>query len=331
MVSPVTPDVKGVLVEPEVRSTYPSRERQARSTRQAIVSAARDLFVARGYAATTIDAVAERAGVGRKTVFSSVGGKGALLKLVWDQAIVGDDEPVAMADRPAVRAMLAERDPSRLVRMWVNAQLDVAARASPVGAVVMAAADVDEEVHELGETIRRESLVGATAFVRHLAEVGGLRDGVSVEQAADVCWALMNSVLWHLLVSVRGWPARDYAAWLAQVLTVSLLDPTDPTDPATSGTVVHVAHEPDRARYRALVGDRPAGWLTYERTERLVVLTGTEVDPVLEDLPVAGAMVRRALDDVRAEGTTRVLAGSSFVTWWVQCHPEYADLLHSAG
>jgi predicted GNAT family acetyltransferase len=130
------------------------------------------------------------------------------------------------------------------------------------------------------------------------------------------------------VVGGGGGAARDYAAWLVQVVTVSLLEPTDP---ATSGPVVRVVHEPDGARYLALVDDRPAGRLTYERTERLVVLTGTEVDPVLEDLPVAAAMVRRALDDVRAEGTTRVLAGSPFVTWWVQCHPEYADLLHGAG
>jgi AcrR family transcriptional regulator len=314
-------------VEPAARSSSPSRQRQTRATRAAIVAAAGELFVERGYAATTIDAIAERAGVGRKTVFSSAGGKGTLLKLVWDWSLVGDDEPVPMADRPVVRAMVAEREPHRLVRMWVDMLLDVASRSAPVGAVVMAAADVDEEVHELGETIRRESLVGATAFVRHLAEVGGLRDGLSVEKAADVCWALMNSVLWHLLVSVRGWSERDYAAWLVQVVTVSLLEPTDP---ATSGPVVRVVHEPDGARYVALVDDRPAGRLTYERTERLVVLTGTEVDPVLEDLPVAAALVRRALDDVRAEGSTRVLAGSAFVTWWVQCHPEYADLLDSS-
>ncbi len=310
------------------RSTYPSRTRQTRATRRAIVTAAGELFLERGYAATTIDAVAERAGVGRKTVFSSVGGKGPLLKLVWDWTLVGDDEPVPMAERPAVRAMLAERDPRRLVRMWVDMQIEVGARASPIGAVVMAAADVDEEVRELSETIRRESLAGATAFAAHLAGVGGLRAGVTLERAADVCWAVVNSLLWHLLVTVRGWSAREYGDWLVGVMTTTLLDPADP---GTSPPAARVVHEPERACYRALVGGRPVGRLEYERTERLVVLTRTEVDPDIDDLGVAGALVRRALDEVRAEGTTRVLVTCPFVTWWMARHRDYADLLHPAG
>lgn len=87
------------------RAPYTSRLRseQARATRRTIVAAASDLFVEKGYAATTIDAVAERAVVGRKTVFSSVGGKDALLKLAWDWAVVGDDESVPMAERPQSR------------------------------------------------------------------------------------------------------------------------------------------------------------------------------------------------------------------------------------
>jgi AcrR family transcriptional regulator len=294
------------------------------------VSAAGELFVERGYAATTIDAVAERAGVGRKTVFSSVGGKGALLKLAWDWALVGDDEPVPMVDRPAVQAILAEREPRRLVRMWVDMQLEVAARAAPVGAVVMAAADVDDEAHELCESIRRESLAGATAFVAHLAQVGGLRPGVSLEQAAEACWAVVNSLLWHLLVSVRGWPASDYGDWLVDVVTATLLEPAGRASSSASRPSVRVVHEPAVGRYEALVDGRPAGHLSYERTERLVVLTRTEVDPVLEDLGVAGALVRRALDDVRAEGATRVIAGCPFVTWWVSRHRDYAGLLHDA-
>jgi AcrR family transcriptional regulator len=311
----------------ESASALPSRARQTRATRRAIVAAAEELFVERGYAATTIDAIAARAGVGRKTVFSSVGGKGALLKLVWDWALVGDDEPVPMADRPAVRAMLAERDPRRLVRMWVDMQLDVGARAAPVGGVVMAAADVDDEVRRLVDVIRHESMAGATAFVSHLAEVGGLRDGVTVERAADACWAVVNSLLWHLLVTIRGWPAGEYGDWLADVLTATLLGPAGPSP---SRPEVRVVHRPAHSRYEALVDGRAAGHLAYERTERLVVLTRTEVHPDLEDLGVAGALVRTALDDVRAEGTVRVIAGCPFVGWWVERHPDYGDLLHTA-
>ena len=73
------------------------REDQARATRRAVVSAARDHSVELGWSRTTIDAVAARAGVSRKTVFTAVGGKAALLKLALDWALVGDDDPVPMS------------------------------------------------------------------------------------------------------------------------------------------------------------------------------------------------------------------------------------------
>ena len=44
------------------------REEQARVTRRRVVDAAADLFTERGFAATTIDAVADAAGVSRTTI-----------------------------------------------------------------------------------------------------------------------------------------------------------------------------------------------------------------------------------------------------------------------
>src|SRR6476661_10088036 len=91
------------------RSTL--RADQARATRRAIVSAARDLFVELGWSHTTIDAVAGRAQVSRKTVFTSVGGKAALLKLALDWALVGDDEPVPLSRRQVIAELEQLKDP----------------------------------------------------------------------------------------------------------------------------------------------------------------------------------------------------------------------------
>lgn len=211
------------MAEP-ARRGYRSQVRAsgARATRRSIVTAAGELFVVRGYAATTIDAVAERAGVSRRTV-TSVGGKATLLKLAWDWSLVGDDEPVSMAERPAVQAMLAESDPRRLVRMWVQMVADVRSRAAPIGRVLFSAADVDDEAADLLATVRRESLVGATAFVDHLASAGGLRPGLAPSRGADVCWALVNSVLYDRLVLDRGWTRDDYEDWLFAVVSATLL------------------------------------------------------------------------------------------------------------
>jgi AcrR family transcriptional regulator/predicted GNAT family acetyltransferase len=315
----------------DARPPYASavRANAARATRRAIVAAAGELFVEQGYAATTIDAVAARAGVGRKTVFSSVGGKGALLKRAWDWAIAGDDEPRAMDERPAVRAILAERDPDRLVRMWVDLQLDVGSRAAPLGAVVLAAADVDDDAKALRELIRRETLAGATAFVTHLAGVGGLRADLSIERAADACWSLVNSMLLHLLVTTRGWSLPEYRDWLVQLVTTTLLAPESPGGPPPLPSV-RTKHEAERERYVALLDGRVAGHLSYQRSGRLVVLTRTVVDPAFEGRGVAEALVRAALDDLRSEGPARVVPLCHFVAWWIGGHPQYAWLVYDA-
>ena len=85
------------------------RDEQSRVTRRRIVDAGAELFVERGYVPTTIDAIAERAGVSRRTVFTSVGAKAAVLKLAFDWTLAGDDEPVAIADRAEVQRMMRER------------------------------------------------------------------------------------------------------------------------------------------------------------------------------------------------------------------------------
>ena len=86
------------------RYTSPKRQEQARATRRAIVEAARALFLARGYAGTTIDAVAGEAGVAVQTVYAAFGSKAQILKTVLDVAVVGDDAPVPLVDREAVKA-----------------------------------------------------------------------------------------------------------------------------------------------------------------------------------------------------------------------------------
>ncbi len=199
--------------------TYRSdvRERQARETRRAVVAAAATLFVERGYAETTLDVVASAAGVSRRTVVNAVGGKAALLKLAWDWTLVGDDDPVPMADRSAVRAILATTDPTEAARLWSAMTVDVLERAAPLGRALTAAADVDPEAAVLLARIDAERLEGARAFARHLASIGGL--GVPVEQAADAFWALGDGPLHRRLVGERRWSAADLATWLtAQVL-----------------------------------------------------------------------------------------------------------------
>jgi AcrR family transcriptional regulator len=209
--------------QPAKRYASEVRDEQARRTQRAIVTAAHDLFLAQGYAATTIDGIAKAAHVSRRTVFNSVGGKAALLKLALDWAIAGDDEPVAMADRPAVKAIQAEPDPRQALALWVQMVVEVAARIAPIGEVLTAAADVDPAAAELLAEASRNRMHGARSFVSYLASLDGLAAGLTEQRAAELCWALMDGHLYRLLVVQRGWSAADFTGWLSDSLAGALL------------------------------------------------------------------------------------------------------------
>jgi AcrR family transcriptional regulator len=209
--------------QPPKRYASQVRDEQARRTRWAIVSAAHDLFLAQGYAATTIDGIAEAAHVSRRTVFNSVGGKVALLKLALDWAVVGDDEPIALIDRPVIKAILAESDPQKALTLWVQTVTDTAARTAPLGEVLSAAADIDPAAAQLLAEANRNRMLGATAFIRHLASLDGLAVGITEQRAAELCWALTDGHLYRLLVVQRSWNPTDFNRWLSDSLTAALL------------------------------------------------------------------------------------------------------------
>jgi AcrR family transcriptional regulator len=199
------------------------REEQARATRRAIVAAATELFVENGYAATTIDAVADRAGVSRRTVFVSVGGKPELLRRAWDFAVVGDDEPVTMADRPAVRRLQQQSDVRVAVRGWARVATGVSARVAPLARVLVAAADADPDVAELLAIVEEQRLTGARTFVSWVQSHGGLRRGVTTKRAAELCWVQMDPSVYRRLVLERGWTARQFERYLADVVEAAIL------------------------------------------------------------------------------------------------------------
>jgi AcrR family transcriptional regulator len=205
------------------RYTSEIRDEQARRTRRAIVTAARELFLAQGYAATTIDAIAQAAHVSRRTVFNSVGGKATLLKLAYEWAIAGDDEPVPLADRPAVKAIQAEPDPRKALALWAQTVAGIAARVAPISEVLTAAADADPDAAQLVADASRDRMSGATAFVRYLASLDGLAPGITQQHAADLCWALMDGHLYRRLITQRGWTTTDFTQWLSSIVAASLL------------------------------------------------------------------------------------------------------------
>jgi AcrR family transcriptional regulator len=210
------------VVKREYRSEL--RAAQADDTRRAIVSAAARLFVDEGYGATTIDAVAEAAGVSRKTVFTAVGGKVDLLKTALDWAVAGDDVPLAVADRPAVRELLAGDDPIEVLASWVHFLVEVDSRVAGLFRVLEIAADSDDEARQLLDVSRRQRLAGARRVVDRISQLGASNEALSRTAAVDVAWLATDPVVFDRLVRIRGWTAKAFEAWLRRSLTVQLLD-----------------------------------------------------------------------------------------------------------
>jgi len=209
-----------------VKKPYKStlRAAQARATRRAIVDAAARLFIQHGYGATTIDAIAEAAGVSRKTVFTSVGGKTEALKLAIDWALVGDDEPVPMLERPHVKAMQDEPDARRILVSHARHVRQSAARTAPLYAVIEGAAGLDAGVRALAEDGRAQRIRGMRVMAQVLADRGALKPGLTPAEAADVLWLLMDPGVYHRLVIEQGWEPDRYQDWLADAF-ISLLIP----------------------------------------------------------------------------------------------------------
>lgn len=212
--------------EPDVKRSYesPLRKAQAATTRRAIIDAAAALFIERGYVATSIETIAEAAGVSRATVFTSVGGKKDLLKRAYDVALVGDDEPIPFPLRPASLAVRAEPDPHRFLAGYTGLVVDINTRLAPIYEAVRGAASADPEVRDVFEAIGTERRIGADRVVGDLVGKGGrLRDGLAEEAAADILWVLIDAGLFYLLVHRRGWSIERFQGWLAESIQRELL------------------------------------------------------------------------------------------------------------
>ncbi|MDQ3897158.1 MAG: TetR/AcrR family transcriptional regulator [Actinomycetota bacterium] len=210
-------------VKPRRRYDSSRRQEQASENRRAVLEAARRMFLERGYAGTTVGAIAAEARVSVETVYKAFGNKAGLVKAVVDVAIVGDDEPVPMLQRDRVRRMEAETDPRRKLTMYGEHLAESAPRRVPVELLVRAAAAGDPGAARVWEELEIERLTGMEFFARHLHEGGHLRPGVTVDEARDVLWTCNSAEVYDLLVLRRGWSAEHYGRWVAGVLAAALL------------------------------------------------------------------------------------------------------------
>jgi AcrR family transcriptional regulator len=213
--------------EVKARRRYDSRRRhaQAAQTRQEIVAAAHEVFLERGYAGSTLAAIAEAAGVVVETIYRAFGSKAGLFTAVIEAAVAGGAERAErpIDQRPAIRAVAAETDPRRQFELYAQTQPGIHARVGQLLRVLAGAAAVDPDLAVVARQLEEQRLAGMGRFAQLLADRAVLRPGLSVDEARDLLWTLASHSVHDLLVVERGWTPEHYRDWLADTLARTLL------------------------------------------------------------------------------------------------------------
>jgi AcrR family transcriptional regulator len=199
------------------------RQQRTRLTRRRVTEAARGLFLERGYASTSMEAVGAAADVPQATLYRLFPSKSALLKEVVDTTAVGDDEPIALHERPEVLALRDEQDPAKYLAGFAHVARVVHERIEPVRRMLHSAAPVDPDAASMLATIQQQRYAGQGIVARTLAERGALREGLTEDEAHDIIYALMSPDLRNVLIGERGWSLDRYETWLAATLCDAVL------------------------------------------------------------------------------------------------------------
>jgi AcrR family transcriptional regulator len=216
-----------MATDAERRRSHDSTGGQARTrlARAAVVQAARALFLERGYAATTIETISDLSDVPPATVYRLFSSKLGILKALLDASIAGDDEAVALQDRPHIQALLADRDPRNQLSGLAGVVRGVMSRAEPLHRILVSAAGSDPDAAALLAELMRQRQYGHAQIARSLARAGALRPDRRGRDADDIIYALTSPEVYRLLVCDRDWPPDRYEQWLKDILIDQLLAP----------------------------------------------------------------------------------------------------------
>ena len=198
----------------------PRREQQAAQTRARIAQAAVEEFSERGWAGTTVAAIAARAGVTPQAIYQTVGAKPALLIRAVETAVAGSPDDVLLADRPSFAAVyrpgLSRR---QRIRAYAAATADAYDRSAALFLVLQDAARSDPNVatmaaagadRRLGETRRLAALLRPDA------------DDSSIEQLTDAIWVLSGPAAYADLVHARRWTGERYREFLEVMIDAAV-------------------------------------------------------------------------------------------------------------
>ena len=195
----------------------PARQRQAEATRQQILTAARSLFAEHGYAGTTIEAIAEAAGISPKTVVAGFSSKRGVLLQVLDPAGIGSSHAEVLA------RLRAASDPRMRLALVARLTRDVYAESASELELLRGAGAVAPELAELSAAVEQRRHQQQAQLIELLRLQGALRADRTDAEATDEVWALTSFDLYRLLVLQSRWPPERYESWLNEVLVERVL------------------------------------------------------------------------------------------------------------
>jgi AcrR family transcriptional regulator len=199
----------------------PRRREQAAATRAAILDAALTLFEKQGYAATSVAAIAQEAGVALKTVYAVFGTKSGVLVALRSRLVRGSDDAVPVAQQEWFRVVLDEPEPQKRLSMFAAAATALKSRAGAIFEIIRHAAPADPEIGAMWDEFMRDFYENQRLVIERFDADGALK--VDVNRATDILWTINHPAVYHLLVAERGWRTEDYQRWLEESLNQQLL------------------------------------------------------------------------------------------------------------
>jgi AcrR family transcriptional regulator len=197
------------------------RREQALRTQEAIVDAARQRFLADGYADTTVASIARDASVSVETIYKAFAGKPGLVRAIWQRGLGGRGPIPAPVRSDEMSATLT--DPAEIIRRWGRLSTEVAPEVAPILLLVRAAAETDPAMADLLAEARQQAWDRMRHNAQRLAAAGGIRDGISIDEAADVMWAVTSQEMYELLVIRRHWSVERFGTFVSDTLAAALL------------------------------------------------------------------------------------------------------------
>lgn len=196
------------------------------ATRRRLFEAAVTLISEQGYGATTVDEIAERAGVAKGTVYYNFGGKSELYTALMEWGIT------RLADTLKEAAPDPGADPARALTAVLRAGVEFIGAHEALARLLMAEAwRTNRSWHTTVRQLRTEAIGVVTARLDALAADGRIRPDLDTGLAGSALFGMVVTVAldWRTLQPDR--PVEEIHATLTGMVRGFLQAPVSPTDP----------------------------------------------------------------------------------------------------